>query len=113
MKLRSAMLRGLSVMLPRLREYFGRTPRPQMDGGYYIKTRENRMLVGPLPVEGAYIIGAASGYGIMAACAAGELLASHIGGITLPSYAPAFSMDRYDNIDYQKKLENWGESGQL
>jgi sarcosine oxidase subunit beta len=107
------VLRGLSTMLPRLREYFGRTPRPQMDGGYYIKTRENRLLAGPLPVEGAYIIGAASGYGIMAACAAGELLAAHITGSHLPSYAPEFSMERYGNSEYQKKLENWGESGQL
>ena len=107
------VLRGLSIMLPRLREYFGRTPRPQMDGGYYIKTPENRMLVGPLPIDGAYIIGAASGYGVMAACAAGELLALHIQRMPLPSYASAFSMDRYENIGYQKMLENWGESGQL
>ncbi len=107
------VLRGLSTMLPRFKEYFGRIPRPQMDGGYYIKTRENRLLVGPSSIEGAYIIGAVSGYGIMAACAAGELLAAHISGIDLPSYAPEFSMERYENIEYQKKLGNWGESGQL
>jgi glycine/D-amino acid oxidase-like deaminating enzyme len=107
------VLRGLSTMLPRLKEYFSRTPRPQMDGGYYIKTRENRLLAGPLPIQGAYIIGAASGYGIMAACAAGELLAAHIAGLDLPSYAPEFSLERYDNGNYQKLLENWGEMGQL
>jgi glycine/D-amino acid oxidase-like deaminating enzyme len=107
------VLRGLSTMLPRLKEYFNRTPRPQLDGGYYIKTRENRMLAGPLPIEGAYIIGAGSGYGIMAACAAGELLAAHIAGSELPSYAPEFSLERYSRAEYQKKLENWGQSGQL
>jgi sarcosine oxidase, subunit beta len=51
-------------MLPRLREYFGRAPRPLIDGGYYVKTRENRLLAGHLPVQGAYVIGAVSGYGI-------------------------------------------------
>ena len=107
------ILRGLSTMLPRLMEYFGRTPKPFVDGGYYVKTPENLLLAGPLPVQGAFVIGAISGYGIMSACAAGELLASHIAGNHLPPYAPAFSMERYDNPEYQKKLENWGESGQL
>ena len=107
------VLRGLSTMLPRLSEYFGHIPRPQLDGGYYIKTRENRLLAGPLPVDGAYMIGAASGYGIMAACAAGELLAAHITGSDLPAYAADFSIERYRSIEYQKELENWGESGQL
>ena len=32
-------LRGLAAMLPRMKEYFGRMPRPQLDGGYYTKTR--------------------------------------------------------------------------
>jgi glycine/D-amino acid oxidase-like deaminating enzyme len=107
------VLRGLSTMLPRLGEYFGRFSRPQIDGGYYIKTRENRLLVGPLPIKGAYIIGASSGYGIMAACAAGELLSNHITGSKLPSYAHNFSLERYESEDYLKLLDNWGESGQL
>jgi len=106
-------LRGLSTMLPGLREYFGRTLRSFVDGGYYVKTRENRLLAGPLPVQGAYVIGAVSGYGIMSACAAGELLTSHIVENNIPSYAPAFSMARYDDPEYQNKLDNWGESGQL
>ena len=52
------VLRGLAAMLPRMQDYFGRMPRPQLDGGYYTKTRENHPLVGPLPVEGAYVVGA-------------------------------------------------------
>jgi glycine/D-amino acid oxidase-like deaminating enzyme len=59
------------------------------------------------------VIGAASGYGIMSACAAGELLAAHISGAALPSYAAAFSPRRYDDPEYQKKVESWQESGQL
>lgn len=106
-------LRGLSAMLPRMKEYFGRMPRPQLDGGYYTKTRENHPLVGPLGVDGAYVIGAVSGYGIMSACGIGELLAAHVTGGELPSYAPAFALSRYDDSEYRKKLENWGAEGQL
>jgi glycine/D-amino acid oxidase-like deaminating enzyme len=106
-------LRGMSAMLPGFSSYFERPPRPTLDGGYYTKTRENRPLIGALPVSGAYIIGALSGYGLMAACAAGELLAKHVTGSPLPSYAPAFSLERYDDPKYQLLLQNWGDSGQL
>ncbi|MCL4528455.1 MAG: FAD-binding oxidoreductase [Chloroflexi bacterium] len=106
-------MRGMSTMLPALKGYFNKMPKPQLDGGYYTRTRENRLLVGPLPVEGAYVIGAASGYGIMSACGAGDLLAAHVAGAKLPSYASAFSLARYDDPEYQKQLETWGESGQL
>jgi glycine/D-amino acid oxidase-like deaminating enzyme len=106
------VLRGLSVMLPGLRAYFGRATRPRVDGGYYVKTPENRLLVGPTPVEGAYLIGAVSGYGIMAACAAGELLAAHVVGSPLPSYADAFCLARYEDPAYVSKLELW-DHGEL
>jgi sarcosine oxidase, subunit beta len=106
-------LRGLAAMLPRMKEYFGRMPRPQLDGGFYTKTRENRPLVGSMGLEGAYVVGAVSGYGIMSACAVGELLAAHVTGDELPDYAPAFALSRYDDPEYQKELENWGNSGQL
>ena len=106
-------LRGLAAMLPRMKEYFARMPRPQLDGGYYTKTVENRPLVGPMCVNGAYCVGAVSGYGIMSACGVGELLASHVTGAALSSYAPAFRLERYEDPEYQKKLKDWGESGQL
>lgn len=106
-------LRGLAAMLPRMKDYFARMPRPQLDGGYYTRTRENRPLVGRMCFDGAYLAGALSGYGIMSACGVGDLLAAHVTGAALPSYAPAFHLDRYDDPDYQKKLESWGESGQL
>jgi glycine/D-amino acid oxidase-like deaminating enzyme len=107
------LMRGMSVMIPRFAEYIGRAPRPAVDGGYYTKTQENRLLVGPLPVEGAYIIGALSGYGMMASPAAGELLAAHLTGTDLPDYASWFLLERYDDPEYQKLLEDWGSSGQL
>jgi glycine/D-amino acid oxidase-like deaminating enzyme len=106
-------LRGLAAMLPGMKGYFDRMPRPQLDGGYYTKTRENRPLIGPMGVEGAYLIGAVSGYGIMSACGAAELLAAHITGMDLPSYASAFSLSRYEDREYTKRLEHWNENGQL
>jgi glycine/D-amino acid oxidase-like deaminating enzyme len=107
------VLRGLSRMIPGLQAYFDRLPKPTVDGGYYAKTRENRPLIGPLPVQGAYIIGALSGFGIMAACGAGELLAAHITGREIPSYAPWFLLERYEDPEYQTLLDNWDDSGQL
>jgi glycine/D-amino acid oxidase-like deaminating enzyme len=106
-------LRGLAAMLPRMMQYFGKMPRPQLDGGYYTRTRENLPLVGPLGVDGAYVIGAVSGYGIMSACGVGQLLAAHVAGSELPSYAKTFAVSRYEDPEYQKKLETWGDSGQL
>jgi glycine/D-amino acid oxidase-like deaminating enzyme len=106
-------LRGLVRMIPGMQAYLQKLTRPIIDGGYYTKTRENRPLIGRLPVGGAYVIGALSGYGIMASCAAGELLAAHVIGGTLPAYASAFAVERYQQAEYQSLLENWGESGQL
>ena len=107
------VFRGLAVMIPGLSAYFGRMPKPVVDGGYYTKTRENRPLIGPLPIKGVYMIGALSGYGIMASCGAAELLAAHLTGSPLPSYAPAFTLERYRDPEYQKLLEKWGNTGQL
>jgi glycine/D-amino acid oxidase-like deaminating enzyme len=108
------ILRGLARMVPAFRRYFGRVRNLHVDGGYYCKTRENRPLISPLPIDGAYVIGALSGYGIMASQAAGELLAAHVTGETLPGYAPAFHLSRYDDPRYQALLDEWDSgSGQL
>lgn len=106
-------LRGLSVMIPGLQAYLGKLPKPILDGGYYTKTQENRPLIGPLPIQGAYVIGALSGFGLMAASAAGELLAAHVTGGAVPYYAPAFALERYQDPLYQKLLEAWDSTGQL
>jgi glycine/D-amino acid oxidase-like deaminating enzyme len=106
-------LRGMSTMVPALGAYVARGTRPRVDGGYYIKTRENRPLIGPLAVEGAYLSGAYSGFGVMAACAGGELLAHHVMEGALPDYAPAFLLSRYRDDQYCRLLETWGDGGQL
>jgi len=106
-------LRGMSRLVPGLRPYTERVPKVYLDGGYYTKTRENRPIIGPLPVRGAYTVCGLSGYGLMAACAAGELLATHINGGDLPPYASAFLLSRYDDPAYQALLQAWGDTGQL
>ncbi len=107
------VLRGMTTLAPGLAPYLARLPKTYVDGGYYTKTAENRPLIGPLPVDGAYVVAAFSGYGLMAACAAGELLAAHITGAALPAYAPAFLLSRYADPTYQAQLAAWGSTGQL
>ena len=106
-------IRGMSAAVPSLAAYFDQMPRPYVDGGYYAKTPENRPLVGPLPLEGAYICSAFSGFGIMTAMAAGDLLAAHVTNNPLPAYAPAFLLSRYDDPDYVALMESQSASGQL
>lgn len=108
------IMRGLTRMIPDLAIYLERMSPPVIDGGYYTKTRENRPLICPLPISGAYVIGALSGFGIMAAPAAAELLSAHIVGTTKPAYAGAFDLARYQDPAYQTLLEAWDPTaGQL
>jgi glycine/D-amino acid oxidase-like deaminating enzyme len=106
-------LRGMSTMVPALQAYAGKPSRAYVDGGYYMRTRENRPLIGPVPVEGAYVSCAFSGFGVMASCASGELIARHVTGGALPDYAPAFLLARYQDPDYCALLDSWGDGGQL
>ena len=106
-------MRGMARMVPAMAGYLSRLPRAFVDGGYYTKTRENRFLAGPLPLEGAFVIGALSGYGLMSSNTAADLLAAHITGAPLPPYAPAFMLARYDDPTYVAALDTWTDSGQL
>jgi glycine/D-amino acid oxidase-like deaminating enzyme len=106
-------LRAMATMVPALQAYGGKPSRAHVDGGYYMKTRENRPLIGPAPVEGAYLSCAFSGFGVMASCASGELIAAHITGGALPDYAPAFLLSRYQDGAYRALLDQWGDGGQL
>lgn len=105
------VLRGLERMLPAMRAYRGHLPRPVVDGGYYVKTPENRPLIGPLPVEGAFVLGALSGFGIMASQGAADLLAAYLTETPLPPYAAAFHPQRYQDPAYRRKA--WQTAWQL
>jgi glycine/D-amino acid oxidase-like deaminating enzyme len=107
------VLRGMARMLPGFAGYLDRMPRAYVDGGYYAKTRENRPLIGPLPVAGAYVSSAYSGFGIMASCAGGELVAAHVTGAPLPDYAPAFLLSRYEDPAYVQRIEACSATGQI
>lgn len=106
-------LRGMTRMIPALKGYYGRTPRPLLDGGFYTKSRDNRPIVGPTSVKGLFLTGALSGYGIMSACGVGELISQHISGGELPSYSSAFLLDRFNDPAYLKWMESVTDSGQL
>ena len=109
-----AVMRGLSTMVPGLASYLDHFPQPVVDGGYYTKTRENRPLVGPLGgVDGAFVIGALSGFGVMAAAAAGELASLYVTGGELPDYAPGFRLSRYDDPHYLEEIGQITNTGQI
>lgn len=108
-----AVIKGLTTMVPGLAAYLDRLPQPVIDGGYYTKTRENRPLVGPLGVDGAFVVGAFSGFGVMAAAAAGELASMYVTGNELPDYAPAFALSRYDDPNYLDEIERITSTGQI
>ncbi len=109
------VLRGCARMIPALAPHVdAMRSRAVTDGGYYCKTAENRPLVGPLPVEGAYVVGALSGFGLMSAHACGELLSLHVAQETLPDYARWFLPSRYDDPAYASLVRQWGPRvGQL
>lgn len=108
------LLRGFTHVAPRASAYIGEAHRGYVDGGYYAKTPENRPVIGPLEMEGVFVTGALSGYGIMASHAAGELVAAHMTGGSLPSYAAALSPRRYADPEYRRRLEAWdAKAGQL
>jgi glycine/D-amino acid oxidase-like deaminating enzyme len=100
-------LEGCARMVPAMRVYGADTP-GTTDGGYYCKTPENRPLVGPLAIPGAFVCGALSGSGLMGAHALGELVSQHVAGAALPDYAKWFLPSRYDDPDYRKLMDDWG-----
>ncbi len=104
------VLRGAARLNPALKTYYGQLPRGTHHyGGWYTMTEENWPLVGPLgPMgpEGAFMNCAMSGFGTMAACAAGELCAAWVAGSQLPAYATALSAGRYEDAGLMRTLDN-------
>jgi glycine/D-amino acid oxidase-like deaminating enzyme len=107
------VLRGMTRLAPGLADYLERLPHSYVDGGYYTKTIENRPLMGPMGVSGAYLCAAFSGFGLMAAPAAAELVAAQIMGTPRADYEGAFLLSRYADPEYVARLDAWGSTGQL
>ncbi len=107
------VLRGLSTMVPGLSAYRERLPQTTVDGGYYTKTRENRPLIGPAGPSGFHLLVGFSGFGVMVAAGAADLLARHVVGAELPDYAEAFLLARYDDPGYLSSISGPVSSGQL
>lgn len=108
------VLRGASRLNPSLKTYYGRLPRPcVLYGGYYTMTPENWPLIGPMRTEGAYMAAALSGFGTMAACAAGELCAQWITGQALPDHARPLSLARYGDQGLMAELTSLESKGVL
>jgi len=89
------LLRALVRVVPGLFVYFGHGGEGHLEGGYTVRAPDGRPLIGELPIEGAYLLGALADYGAVAAPAAGELLAELITG-GKPSLEPGpFAPGRY------------------
>ncbi len=100
------VLRAASRLNPSLRAYIGRLPRASRHyGGYYTMTAENWPLIGPMQTSGAFIAGALSGFGTMAACATGAVCAAWAVNGELPAYAPALSPARYADSRLMTELQ--------
>ena len=100
------VLRGAARLNPGLRVYYERLPRPLSHyGGYYTMTRENWPLIGPAGPDGSFVVGALSGFGTMAACAAGYLAAASATGADVPDHARLLGLSRYEDPDFVAHLE--------
>jgi glycine/D-amino acid oxidase-like deaminating enzyme len=107
------VVRGMAALFPAFDAYRDRMPHTAVDGGYYTKTVENRPLAGPMGPDGAFLVGALSGFGVMAACGVAELVAAHLTGATLPPHAGAFQLDRYDDPTYRREIADLTDTGQI
>lgn len=104
------VLRGASRLHAGLAAYIGRLPRGARHyGGYYTMTEENLPLIGPMRTEGAFIAGALSGFGSMAATSTGALCAAWITGQPIPDYARLLSSARYTDAAFMRGLSELGK----
>lgn len=108
------VLRAASLLHPGLAAYIGRLPRGAHHyGGYYAMTPENWPLIGPMKTPGSFVAGALSGFGTMAACAAGQACAAWVGGAKLPAYARDLSLARYEDPALMAELATLSSKGVL
>jgi glycine/D-amino acid oxidase-like deaminating enzyme len=108
------VLRGASRLNKKLKQYYGRLPRQTAHyGGYYTMTKENWPLIGPMKTKQAFVAGALSGFGTMAACATGALCADWALGKKVPEFAERLSLSRYEDENFMRRLRESASTGVL
>lgn len=108
------VIRAAATFIPALAPYIEDPPvRLSHYGGYYTMTEENWPLIGPMQTRGAYMIAALSGFGSMAACAAGKLCAAWTCNKELPEYAQRLSPARYEDAHLMRELRSATNRGIL
>lgn len=108
------VLRAASRLTPALGAYVGRLPRGARHyGGHYAMTPENWPLIGAARTPGAFMAGALSGFGTMAATATGALCAAAVAGAALPPYAASLGLARYDDPALMAELAQSASKGVL
>ena len=108
------VIRRASALLPSLEPYVDNPPvRRSHYGGYYTMTDENWPLIGPLGPEGAFLVGALSGFGSMVACAAGSICAAWMCGGALPDYSRDLSLARFENAELMSTITGTANRGIL
>jgi len=108
------VLRGASKLNSKLGQYIESLPANRVHyGGYYTMTKENWPLIGPLDQSGAFVVGALSGFGCMAACGAGSIAADWVCEGQPPSFSEALSLQRYNNPSLKETMEQPEDIGLL
>ncbi|HSG96694.1 MAG TPA: FAD-binding oxidoreductase [Woeseiaceae bacterium] len=108
------VMRGAARFIPALRPYVDNPPaRYSHYGGYYTMTAENWPLIGPMRTRNAYMVAALSGFGSMAACAAGKLCAGWIVGAERPAWSDALGAARYADDRLMQELAEAPSKGIL
>jgi glycine/D-amino acid oxidase-like deaminating enzyme len=109
-----SVIRAASRLHPGLAAYVGRLPRGAHHyGGYYAMTAENWPLIGPMRTPGAFMAGALSGFGTMAACSTGSICAAWVADGDLPAYARPLSLSRYEDAALMSELSALSSRGVL
>lgn len=108
------VLRGASRLHTRLKSYIAAMPRERIHyGGYYPMTAENWPLIGPARTPGVFLITALSGYGTMAACAAGDMCARWVAGVAPSALSRQMSLGRYDDANLMAGAADTAHRGHL
>jgi hypothetical protein len=89
-------LRAAVKVVPGFRPYLDQLRKPMHDGGQFVKTEFQMPLIGPLGVDGTFVV-QHDGM-VMAGCGAGELCATWVMGGELPGYAAGLTLQGHRSV---------------